>query len=405
MRLAKRTAEPVALLALDLDRFKAVNDIFGHAEGDRVLKSVAQILNRCVRGIDTVGRIGGDEFVILQVGSPQPAAAQALAHRILETFREEMNPALDPAAVGVSIGVAMFPQDGTDGDSLRNAADIALYRAKTAGRGVATFFDAQMDMEARQRRQLEYDLRHAITRGQLSLVYQPLVSTLDGRPSGYEALLRWHHPERGEVPPDEFIPVAEETGAILSIGEWVLRQACREAVTWPEPLSLAVNISAVQFQVATLEDIVISALSESGFKAERLELEITETALMRDRKETIRILHALKRRGVRVVMDDFGTGYSSLSNLQSFPFDKIKIDRSFIQSMEDDEAARSIIRAIVGIGRSLSLPVVAEGVETDMQRRMVVEEGCRHAQGFFFGRPGLGPAADAGRESPPEQAA
>jgi diguanylate cyclase (GGDEF)-like protein len=392
LALSRRTGEPLALLALDLDRFKTVNDIFGHAEGDRVLQAVAEMLKRCVRGADTVARLGGDEFVILQVGAPQPEGARQLAHRILELFREEMDPAMDPAAVGISLGVAICPQDGVEAAELHYAADIALYRTKTTGRGHVVFFDAQMDAESRERRQLEADLRHALARKQFHLVYQPLVRTRDGRASGYEALLRWTHPVRGEVLPDAFIGIAEDTGAILPIGEWVLRTACRDAAQWDEPLTLAVNISAVQFQVSTLEDIVISALEQSGLEPERLELEITESAMMSDRAETLRVLRALKHRGVRVVMDDFGTGYSSLGNLRSFPFDKIKIDRSFIQSMESDETARSIIRAIVGIGRSLGLPVVAEGVETSAQHRMVEAEGCMQAQGFYYGRPGEGPA-------------
>ncbi|PZU58647.1 MAG: bifunctional diguanylate cyclase/phosphodiesterase [Brevundimonas sp.] len=385
---AARTEEALAVLALDLDRFKAVNDIFGHAEGDRVLKSVADILRRCVRASDTVARLGGDEFVVLQVGADQPQAAQALADRILAAFRTEMDPALDPTAVGVSVGVAVHPTDGRDAEALRHAADIALYRAKTSGRGQAAFFDARMDEEARLRRQLETDLRHAILRRQLRLDYQPLVRTADGELSGYEALLRWDHPERGAVGPDDFIPIAEETGAIITIGEWVLREACREAARWPDHLQVAVNVSPVQFQVATLADLVASALSESGLDPSRLELEITESALLKERASTVATLHRIKALGVSVVMDDFGTGYSSLSNLQSFPFDKIKIDRSFIASMEDDAAARSIVRAIVGIGRSLDLPIVAEGVETEAQRRLVLEEGCANAQGFFFGRPG-----------------
>ena len=383
-----RSGEAVAVLALDLDRFKAVNDIFGHAVGDRVLKSVADILRRCIRASDTVARLGGDEFVILQMSSEQPRGARVLASRILEAFREEMDPAKDPAAVGVSIGVAVHPTDGEDAETLRHAADVALYRAKTSGRGIAAFFDARMDEESRLRRQLETDLRHAITRRQLHLDYQPLVRTADGDLSGYEALLRWTHPERGEVLPDEFIPIAEETGAIISIGEWVLRQACSEAAVWPEHLKIAVNVSAVQFQVPTLWDAIKVALDHSGLDPHRLELEITESALLKDRAATVATLHRIKAMGVSIVMDDFGTGYSSLSNLQSFPFDKIKIDRSFIGSMEDDVAARSIIRAIVGIGRSLDLPVVAEGVETEAQRRLVMEEGCANAQGYYFGRPG-----------------
>ncbi|MGK2911503.1 MAG: bifunctional diguanylate cyclase/phosphodiesterase [Sphingobium sp.] len=395
LALSERTDESLALLTLDLDRFKAVNDLFGHAEGDRVLKAVATMLKRCVRGADTVARLGGDEFVILQVGAPQPEGARAMADRILEIFRGEMNPAMDPTAVGVSAGVALFPQDGQDAASLHHAADIALYRAKTSGRGNIAFFDSDMDRQMRQRRQLESDLRHAVARKQFHIVYQPLVDTDTRRITGYEALLRWTQPGRGAVEPDEFIPIAEETGIILALGEWVLRQACQDAASWLEPFTLAVNISPVQFQIANLEDIVVSALADAGLEATRLELEITETALMKDRDRTIRTLNALKRRGIRIVMDDFGTGYSSLSNLQSFSFDKIKIDRSFIQTMENDEAARSIIRAIVGIGRSLALPVVAEGVETETQRAMVEHEGCPQAQGFFYGLPGVGPAIRA----------
>ena len=391
LALSQRTGEPLALLALDLDRFKAVNDLFGHGEGDRVLKAVAAMLKRCVGGADTVARLGGDEFIVLQVGAHQPEGARVLANRILTAFREEMDPARDPCAVGVSVGVAVCPQDGTGADVLHNAADIALYRAKTSGRGTAAFFDAQMDIEARERRRLEADLRQAIAREQLRIVYQPLVATAGARVTGYEALLRWDHPERGAVSPSEFIPIAEDTGTILGIGEWVLRQACREAARWVEPLTLAVNVSPVQFQMANLEDVVVSAVEDAGLDPARLELEITETALLKERDRTIAVLNALKARGIRVVMDDFGTGYSSLSNLQSFPFDKIKIDRSFIQAMESDEAARSIIRAIIGIGRSLAMPVVAEGVETDAQRAMVEQEGCPQAQGFFFGMPGLGP--------------
>lgn len=391
--LSKRTGEPLALLALDLDRFKAVNDLFGHAEGDRVLKTVATMLKQCVRGADTVARLGGDEFIILQVGAAQPHGARALADRVLESFRSEMNPAIDPTSVGVSIGVAVFPTDGEDMADLHHAADIALYRAKTSGRGTATFFDRDMDAEARQRRQLESDLRHAITRKQFSIAYQPLVSTDNSVVVGYEALLRWKHPERGDIPPEEFIPVAEETGTILTIGEWVLRQACMQAAGWHESLTLAVNISAVQFQVANLEEIIASILAETKLDPARLELEITETALMKDRERTVSVLKSIKERGVKIVMDDFGTGYSSLNNLQSFPFDKIKIDRSFVQSMETDETARSIVRAITGIGRSLALPVVAEGVETEAQRKMIIAEGCLQAQGYLFGRPAAAPAS------------
>jgi EAL domain-containing protein (putative c-di-GMP-specific phosphodiesterase class I) len=239
----------------------------------------------------------------------------------------------------------------------------------------------------RERRTLEHDLRHAILRRQLHVAYQPLVNTLNTEVSGYEALMRWTHPDRGDIPPDVFVPIAEEAGSIVALGEWILREACREAATWASDLTLAVNMSPVQFRVPNLVELVQAILEETGFSAHRLELEITESALMQDRVATLAALSRLKALGIRIVMDDFGTGYSSLSNLQSFPFDKIKIDRSFIGSMEDDQAARSIIRAIVGIGKSLALPVVAEGVETPEQHRMVIEEGCPQAQGFLFGRP------------------
>ncbi len=388
MARAARSNEVVAVLALDLDRFKAVNDLFGHAEGDRVLKTVAEILMRSVRSVDTVARIGGDEFVILQLGSAQPDGARQLSERIRGTLLEEMNPAMDPTAVGLSIGVALYPQDGQDGEALRHAADIALYRAKSAGRGVAAFYDPEMDREVRERRALETDLRHAIARSQLYVAYQPLVTAVDGVCSGYEALLRWSHPDRGEVAPDDFIPIAENTGCIIALGEWVLREACKAASSWESHLSIAVNVSPVQFRLANLADMVASVLDETSLAPTRLHLEITETALMKDRLVTLETLHRLKAMGVTVVMDDFGTGYSSLSNLQSFPFDKIKIDRSFISAMEGDGSARAIVRAIVGLGRSLNLPIVAEGVETAAQHRMVIEEGCTEAQGYLFGRPG-----------------
>jgi diguanylate cyclase (GGDEF)-like protein len=385
--LSARDGQPVALLALDLDRFKAVNDIFGHAEGDKVLCRVANILRDCVRATDTVARIGGDEFTILQMGSRQPEGARALSDRILAAFAEAMDMTRDPTAVGVSIGVAVYPGDAEGPEHLRHGADVALYRAKESGRGVACFFDRDMDLAVRERRQLEHDLRHAVLRDELHVAYQPLVSTADGRVSGYEALMRWKHPERGTIAPDVFVPIAEESGSIVQLGEWILREACATAARWDESLTLAINVSPIQIQLATLPETVAAVLAETGFPAARLELEITETVLMKDRAGALALLSRLKAMGVRIVMDDFGTGYSSLSNLQSFPFDKIKIDRSFVSAMADDRAARSIIRAIVGIGRSLSLPVVAEGVETPAQRRMITEEGCTQAQGFLFGHP------------------
>ena len=384
---ARREGQSVALLALDLDRFKAVNDIFGHSAGDAVLCRVARILSNTVRSTDTIARIGGDEFMILQVGAEQPAGARALAARILSDFAREMDTAKDPMAVGASIGVALFPEDAADPDGLRHAADIALYRAKELGRGGASFFDQDMDTAVRERRALEHDLRHAILRRQFHVAYQPLVTTADACISGYEALLRWNHPDRGAIPPDVFIPIAEESGSIVQIGEWVLWEACTAAAAWPDHIALAVNVSAIQFQVQNFPATVEQVLRETGLAPHRLELEITESVLMKDRAAALNTLKRIKALGVRIVMDDFGTGYSSLSNLQIFPIDKIKIDRSFVAALQDDAAARSIIRAIVGIGRSLELPVVAEGVETEAQHRMVLEEGCPQAQGFLFGRP------------------
>ncbi|OHD01543.1 MAG: diguanylate phosphodiesterase [Sphingopyxis sp. RIFCSPHIGHO2_01_FULL_65_24] len=385
---------PFALLALDLDRFKAVNDIFGHAAGDAVLRRVADILRAAVRGDDIVARVGGDEFLIIQRAVSAPDDARRLATRILEALAEEMDVARDPMAVGVSIGVALFPADGADAETLQRNADTALYRAKNNGRGTAAFFDQEMDEVARERRALEHDLRHAITRGELRLVFQPLVATAFGSVVGYEALLRWDHPERGEVPPDDFIPIAEEIGAIVQIGEWVLRQACDTAATWPDNISIAVNVSTIQFQVPNLPGLVREALRESGLDPHRLELEITETAFLRNRQSALKALHAIRDMGVRVAIDDFGTGYSSLSNLKAFPFDKIKIDKSFVSAIDDDDAARSIVRAIIGLGRSFNMPIVAEGVETAAQRQMLLDEGCPQAQGYYFGRPAENPYAE-----------
>lgn len=382
-----RSGESFALFALDLDRFKAVNDLFGHAAGDAILCRVAALLRDVTREVDLVARIGGDEFLIIQRGIDDVRDAQMLAERVLAAFGKEMDITRDPMAVGVSIGVALFPADAGSAEALRHNADVALYRAKERGRGLACFFDLEMDKLVRERRELEHDLRHAIARRQLSLMFQPLVATDGGRIMGYEALLRWAHPTRGQIPPEIFVPIAEDIGAIIPIGEWVLREACAAAMQWPKHVSVAVNVSAVQFQLPNLAAIVEDALFESGLSADRLELEVTESVMLRDRESALSTLHRLKALGTRIVMDDFGTGYSSLSNLQAFPFDKIKIDRSFVSHVTDDASARSIIRAIVGLGRSLDLPVVAEGVETEEQRLMVLEEGCPQAQGFLFGGP------------------
>lgn len=384
-----------ALLTLDLDRFKAVNDLFGHAEGDRILKTVAGIFKECAGPGDLVVRLGGDEFVILTTRNTKAEQAQALAETILTTFGERMNTAGDPAAVGVSIGIAIFPKDGHDLEGLMHAADLALYRAKLGGRGILAFYDPVMDKEARERRQLETDLRLAISRNELILNYQPILSVECGEVVGYEALVRWHHPVHGVIAPDKFIPIAEETGIIIPLGEWVLREACTHAAHWPSHLKVAVNVSPLQFSMANLGQMVCLILAQTGLPPKRLEIEVTEAALLKDRNVTLAILRQLKTLGIGVVMDDFGTGYSSLSNLQSFPFDKIKIDRSFIAAMGEDESARAIVRAVIGLGRSLDLPVTAEGIETDAQYRMVVDEGCAQAQGYLFGKPGGAPAGVA----------
>ena len=395
--------QPFALLALDLDRFKAVNDIFGHSAGDDILCRVANVLRASTRADDVIARVGGDEFLIIQTAVSEPDEARKLAGRILDNLAIEMDVARDPMAVGLSIGVSLFPQDGQDAETLQRNADTALYRAKNNGRGSAAFFDQEMDEHARERRALEHDLRHAIARDQLHLMFQPLVATAFGSIVGYEALLRWDHPEKGAIEPDQFIPIAEESGAIVAIGEWVLREACAVAATWPENVSIAVNVSTVQFQVPNLPAVVRDALAQSGLDARRLELEITETAFLRNRQSALKALHEIRALGVRVAMDDFGTGYSSLSNLKAFPFDKIKIDKSFIAAIADDEAARSIVRAIVGLGRSFNMPIVAEGVETEEQRQMLLDEGCPQAQGYFFGYPAANPFLHDSRHEIPDE--
>ncbi|KOF21183.1 diguanylate cyclase [Ensifer adhaerens] len=392
MAAAAAKNEQLAILCLDLDRFKAVNDIFGHGEGDRILMKVADILRKAAGEGDTVARLGGDEFAILQAGGVQPEAARHLSDRILTYFAAEMDTNRDPTAIGVSIGAAIYPTDGDTADRLRNNADTALYRAKQSGKGIACFFDTEMDEAVRTRRQIENDLRHAVLRRQLFLEYQPLVDLRGDRILGYEALLRWMHPERGLISPDVFIPIAEQSGSIIQIGEWVLEQACREAAKWNEPLPVSVNISPVQFLLPNLFDQIFSILRRTGLEPRRLELEITEAALLHNREDVLATLGRLRIHGVRIVMDDFGTGHSSLSNLQTFPFDKLKIDCSFTALLDKDPSAHAIVRAIIALGNSLNLPVVTEGVETERQKQILVDEGCLQVQGFLTGRPGVAPS-------------
>jgi diguanylate cyclase (GGDEF)-like protein/PAS domain S-box-containing protein len=386
IRLHRRTKRQMALLCLDLDGFKEVNDLYGHATGDRVLQDIAKHLSSVLVDGQMLARLGGDEFAIIAPHVTDPAQVGQLAETILKSpkWDEEGVPA---GLVSVSIGIALYPSDGKDRTELLSGADAALYRAKTEGKGTYRFFEAAMGAQIRERRSIEHDLRSAIANDELSLAYQPQAQVDTGEVNGFEVLLRWNHPARGNVPPSLFIPIAEESGLILKIGEWVMREACREAATWLRPLSIAVNVSALQLTSDGFVEIVQRTLSETGLSPDRLEIEITETALIRDPNRALQTLQKLKALRVNIAMDDFGTGYSSLSNLRAFPFDKIKIDRSFIQAVHTNPQAAAIVRAVLGLGRGLGLPVVAEGVETSEELRFLGLEGCTEAQGYLFGRP------------------
>jgi diguanylate cyclase (GGDEF)-like protein len=383
-----RKEKNLAVFCLDLDRFKDINDTLGHPIGDALLKAVGERLSGCVREGDTVARLGGDEFSIVQVSPDQPLAATALASRIIEAMARPFDLDGHQVTVGASIGIAVSPMDGTDPDQLMRNADLALYRAKGEGRGIHRFFEAHMDAHMQERCRLQLDLRKALASGEFELYYQPVVNLESNEISGLEALLRWHHPERGNVSPADFIPLAEETGLIVAIGEWVLRQACREAAAWPSHIKVAVNLSAVQFKNRHLVDTVFSALAASGLAPQRLELEITESVLLKHNDITLATLHQLRALGVRIALDDFGTGYSSLSYLRSFPFDKIKIDRCFVSDLtEVADDSLAILRAVAGLGSSLGIATTAEGVETKEQVQRVREEGCTEMQGYFFSPP------------------
>jgi diguanylate cyclase (GGDEF)-like protein len=390
-----RRGEQFAVLCLDLDRFKAVNDTLGHPVGDELLRAVTLRLRSLVRETDTVVRLGGDEFAIIQATLAQPDAATALARRLIAELAEPYVIEGHQVVVGASVGIALAPRDGSSADLLLKSADLALYRAKADGRGTWRFFEPEMDARMQARRQLELDLRQALAAGEFHLLYQPLINLVSGRITGFEALLRWHHPERGLVAPADFVPLAEETGLILPLGEWVLREACREAVGWPAEVSVAVNVSAVQFGSPRLVDTVAEALAASGLPGERLEIEVTESIMLQDTAQTMAVLHRLRAFGIRISMDDFGTGYSSLSYLRSFPFDKIKIDQSFVRDLEKRGDARAIVRAISGLGGSLGMRTSAEGVETPEQFEQLRADGCTEGQGYLFGRPVPGKAARA----------
>jgi diguanylate cyclase (GGDEF)-like protein/PAS domain S-box-containing protein len=382
---AKATNAAFALMCIDLDRFKEVNDVFGHAAGDALLCAVAKRLLVACDGA-FVARLGGDEFIIVSDSGPQPAAAEALADRVLHSVDEEIEVAGQRLRAGMSIGVAVYPADGTEASVLLGNADAALYRVKAEARGSIRFFEQEMDERLRDRRSLQHDLRFALSRGEFALYYQPQAS-IDGQVIGFEALVRWNHPVRGMVSPGLFIPLAEESGVIIPLGEWILREACREAASWPTPLGIAMNLSPAQFRHGDLPALVHSVLLETGLAANRLEIEITEGVLISDFSRAISILRQLKALGVRIAMDDFGTGYSSLSYLQAFPFDKIKIDQGFIANLDRNAQSAAIIRAVIGLAHGLRLPVVAEGVETDEQLAFLRREACNEVQGYLFGRP------------------
>jgi diguanylate cyclase (GGDEF)-like protein/PAS domain S-box-containing protein len=379
--------EHAAVICIDLDHFKDVNDTLGHPAGDALLVEVAGRLKSCVRESDTIARLGGDEFAILHVGSAPGKETAALATRMIDCLSKPYDLHGSQAVIGASIGVAVGPADGDNPDRLLRSADMALYRAKAEGRSTFRFFEAGMDARAQARRHLELDLRLAIVQSELRLEYQPIVDVERGDIVSFEALLRWQHPQRGLIAPLDFIPLAEETGLIIPIGEWVLTQACSDAAKWPAPIGVAVNLSPVQFRNHNLLQNVLTALQESGLPPSRLELEITESVLLNDAPSTLATLNSLRSVGVRISMDDFGTGYSSLSYLRSFPFDKIKIDGSFVRDMSSHDDSAAIVRAVTGLGKSLGITTTAEGVETAEQLEALQLQGCNQAQGFLFSKP------------------
>jgi diguanylate cyclase (GGDEF)-like protein/PAS domain S-box-containing protein len=387
IKQAAEAEQRLAILCIDLDRFKEVNDLFGHSAGDRALQAVAARVTGILDENQMMARLSGDEFAIIIPELLNPTTAGLIAESILESLQAASESGEVDGAIAASIGIAIFPDDATDRNALLTHADTALYRAKKEGRGTYRFFEASMGASVRDRRILEHDLRNAIARGELSLVYQPQKEISSGEITGFEALLRWKHATRGNISPVEFIPVAEDTGAILPIGEWVLRAACREAAAWTKPLTMAVNVSAVQVHNADFAHTVHEILYETGLAPQRLELEITETALVRDLHRALATLRRIKMLGVRIAMDDFGTGYSSLSNLRAFPFDKIKIDASFIKSVNVNDQAAAIVRSVLGLGRALKLPVLAEGVETAAELEFLKNEFCNEVQGYLVGRP------------------
>jgi diguanylate cyclase (GGDEF)-like protein/PAS domain S-box-containing protein len=383
----ERYGTPFSLMFLDLDQFKSVNDSRGHLAGDKVLIQVARRIQGVVRETELVARLGGDEFAIILPNDSNADALGRLAMRLIEEIKRPIDLDGEQVSIGVSVGVAMAPMNGTQADEILRNADLALYRAKGDGRSVFRFFESQMDSEARDRRLLEAELRDAIHKEELVLYYQPQVSADNATPTGFEALIRWNHPVRGLVLPAEFIPIAEQSNLIVDIGDWTIMQACLTAAGWPEHLTVAVNLSAKHFRRSDISVVVERALAISGLAAERLEIEITEGLLMESPGEVIDKLGEIRALGVAIAMDDFGTGYSSLSYLLKFPFDKIKIDRSFVHASGDDEVARDMLNAIASLGKTLKLTITAEGVETREQADFLAEIACQQLQGFYFSEP------------------
>jgi diguanylate cyclase (GGDEF)-like protein len=379
--------EQLAVLYIDIDEFKSINDSLGHPAGDELLKAVAVRLRGCVRETDFVARLGGDEFAIVQTGIKRPDDVVELVRRFYEAVREPYECLGHRVTTDASIGIAMAPNDGTDLDQLLKSADLAMYGAKADGRRTYRFFEPEMDARVKMRRTLELDMRQAITERGFELRYQPVVDLASNEIVGCEALLRWHHPVRGMISPVDFIPIAEETGLICEIGEWVLATACAEATNWPADIKIAVNVSPVQFKSAAFSLKVAKVLAESGLSADRLELEVTEAVLIRDDEAALAMLQHLRSLGVRIALDDFGTGYSSLSYLQRFPFDKIKIDRCFVNDIAAAEGSSPIVQAVINIARARNMTTTAEGVETEQQKQMLAGLGCTEMQGYLFSQP------------------
>ncbi|ESZ61008.1 diguanylate cyclase [Mesorhizobium sp. L103C119B0] len=381
----KATHASFAVFSIDLDHFKEANDVFGHAAGDDLLCTISRRLQTAAPEA-FIARMGGDEFTVVLAMDDRSASAKDVADRLFESAAGKFEIRGQHISIGVSIGAAIYPKDGENAAALMANADAALYRAKADGRRMVQFFDPEMDKRLRERYALQRDLRSAVAHGELVLHYQPQ-ARMDGEIFGFEALARWHHPKHGLISPNAFVSLAEQDGTIVEIGEWTLRQACRDAASWPSPLQIAVNLSPVQFRFGDLVGLVHSILYETGLAPGRLELEITEGVLIRDRATALSVLRRLKALGVRVSMDDFGTGYASLSSLQAFPFDKIKIDRSFVSGVGSNVQSAAIVRTILSLGNALALPVIAEGVETEDERAFLMKEGCPEIQGYLVGRP------------------